>query len=270
MQADRGFPLILGSVGLLATAIATYTDVIGNKLVVISWFASIFIVLEILTLRFFRLDTDIIDTYLKSTSELADTNGARFLNGITLAMIIGLIATIVIAYNFVFGMIIYLLMHLALIYGFSGIFSLNAKKYFDNQHYLPVISILFWLIAISTIYTKYVQSEESAIVIPYIIVLGTMAHFTWYGLEITKRDIRFRLSPVLGSALFVFSDSLIGNAKFGQVKLPGNLYYFIDFTYVLSLFLIVLSLNYLPFNLKELNSKLINLDKHWVREKSQE
>jgi hypothetical protein len=68
-----------------------------------------------------------------------------------------------------------------------------------------------------------------------VVAIGTMACISWLGLGYKDRSPTFRWMIVASSLLFVFSDTLIGNARYGLVHLELN--QLIDVTYVLNIML---------------------------------
>jgi len=125
-----------------------------------------------------------------------------------------------------------------LIISFSGIFSLKPSVLLADPDLRrsSIISLVFWVIAIPAIYFILVYSgPESLIVIPYVIVIGVMSFISWLGLGYNKRSKAFRWMIIAASLLFVFSDTLIGNARYGLVPLGLN--HLIDVTYVLNILL---------------------------------
>jgi hypothetical protein len=163
-----------------------------------------------------------------------------------ISMLIGLIATISLAYDFIIGMILYLITQICLIISFSGILSVNVfkikKKPDLYMNYL--FSIIFWTLAIPIIYFFLIfNGLESLIVIPYVMAIGTMACISWFGLAYKKRALLFRILIAVGSVLFVFSDTLIGNAKFGPFRIPLGIT--IDITFLLSILFISHSMLFL-------------------------
>ncbi|MFW9822819.1 MAG: hypothetical protein ACFFE4_07790, partial [Candidatus Thorarchaeota archaeon] len=107
-----------------------------------------------------------------------------------------------------------------------------------------IISIVFWAILIPVLFIVFVWSDtESLIVIPYVAAIGAMACISWFGLGYTQRSMIFRAMIVTASAIFVFSDLLIGNAEYGRFQL--NINFFIDITYVLNILLMSHSILFL-------------------------
>jgi len=79
-------------------------------------------------------------------------------------------------------------------------------------------------------------SSDAVIVIPYLLAIGAMVFYSWFGLGFTQRSWIFRLMIIFASGLFVFSDALIGNSRYGQTPLT-DLFFLINPTYVLNIFL---------------------------------
>lgn len=236
-------PFFLGIAGLIAIITSTIIDIDSSKIVEITWSASVLIALSALVIRFYSLD---IDGFSKTINETdpsdVNLNGRKFVNWMTIAMVIGLAATIIIHYDFIFGMLSYLLMQIALIISFSGIFSMKQstikKSSFDGLTKLSKRSMIFWSLTTVLLYLLFVfnGSSDSFIVIPYVITIAIMAHFTWYGLVYTERNFKFRWFPVIASGLFFFSDAIIGSDRFGPFEVSNFLVLIIDLTYVFNIF----------------------------------
>ncbi|MFX0184750.1 MAG: lysoplasmalogenase family protein [Candidatus Hodarchaeota archaeon] len=166
----------------------------------------------------------------------SELNPHCYLNWMVIAMIVGFIAAMTIAYGFIYGMIVYLIMQLCLIFSFSGIITLNPAKFRAQPHLFRkiVVIILIWLLLIPTIYFALVYSgPDSLVVIPYVIIIGVMACLSWFGIVYDHRSRLFRWLMVIASGLFVFSDTLVGNAEYGTIEI--NLNFLIDITYVLNI-----------------------------------
>ena len=228
--------------GILALVFITISNIVeqiqGQKINEIAWLASLCIVISFIIIRFYSISGD------KFTSIILESNPTglglhpnRYLNGLTISFIVGLIALIAISFNFILGMLIYLVMQLCLIYSFSGIVVYNIFNVKESPKIRlnAIISIIFWVVLVGTIYLVFVHSNNSLIVIPYVLALGTMAHYSWYGFSYTQRSFLFRIMPMIASAFFVFSDALIGNSEYGSIQFQ-DLYVLIDFTYVINLF----------------------------------
>lgn len=234
-------PIILGSAGFLTILTSELIVLIhGSKIVQVSWLASALIMVSAFVIRFYSINLERFDQIIQSTNPLDDTglSSSRFLNWIVIAMVIGLIASVTIAFDFILGMLIYLLMHICLIISFSGIISINPSALLtdSNLRRCFIISFVFWTIAIPVIYFVLVYNgTESLVVVPYVIAIGTMACISWFGVGYNQRSRTFRWIIVIAALLFVFSDTLIGNARYGSFRLELN--QLIDVTYVLNIFL---------------------------------
>jgi hypothetical protein len=235
-------PFSLGLIGLFFIVMSKYVEIYtGVKSFEIAWLASFSIMLSMLSIRFFSLDMKKFEKLIIETNPFNEQtlHPQRFVNGMTFAMIIGFTATVSIHYNFILGMLVYLVMQLGLIFAFSGISVFNPKILFYNDSFkrISIFTLIFWLSIILFVYFVFVfNGTESLIVIPYVIALGTMAHYSWYGLPYSQRSGAFRFMIIIASAIFVFSDSLIGNSRYGLIKFE-SLYFLIDMTYVLNIFL---------------------------------
>lgn len=237
-------PFSFGILGLIAIATSKIIELsTGTKIHQIAWLASAFILTSTLIIRFYTLDAKSFDDLIQETNPLKDKPlpSSRYIKWFTIALVIGLGATITIHFHFIFGMLAYLLMQIALMIAFSGIIHMNPKITLKSEKFrkMTLISMVFWVVLIVFVYVFFVYSgSDSLIVIPYVMALGTMAHFTWNGLAYTGRSIIFRAMLVAGSFIFVFSDALIGNNVYGVDKVSENLYHTIDITYVLNIFLL--------------------------------
>ncbi len=244
MYSSKKFllPFSLSIIGLFFILLSKYIESnSGTKSFVIAWTASFFIMLSMIVIRFYSLDMDKFVSIMVNSNPFKDhtLQPKRFVDGMTLAMVVGLLATISIYYNFIIGMLVYLCMHICLLYAFSGITNLKTFSMIKKDQFkrFTIFTLIFWIVVISGVYLLFVfDGSKSLIVIPYVIALGTMAHFSWYGLPYADRSRIFRIMIALGSVIFVFSDSLIGNSKFGSIKFD-SLYVLIDITYVLNIFL---------------------------------
>jgi hypothetical protein len=162
-------------------------------------------------------------------------------------MVIGLISTIIIAFDFIYGMLSYLLMQICLIISFSGISFISPSvnlNHLELRHNF-ITSVVFWTIFIPVVFFVFIfNGVESLVVVPYVITIGLIACISWFGLGYNQRSKVFRWMIVAASALFVFSDALIGNANYGQFHIET--YLLIDITYVLNILLmshVILFLN---------------------------
>ncbi|MHA2034935.1 MAG: lysoplasmalogenase family protein [Promethearchaeota archaeon] len=234
-------PSILGITGFITILISEIINQVqGSKIVFIAWLASILITISTLIIRFYSIDTKKFEEIISNTNpvESYQLKPQRFLNWIVISMIIGLIATITIHYDFIIGVILYLLMQFSLIIAFSGIFVISRRIPLNHPKTRRVylISIILWAILIPVLYIMFVyRDKESLIVIPYVVVIGIMACISWFGLCYNQRSLVFRLMIVIASAIFVFSDLLIGNARYGRFQI--EIYFLIDITYVLNILL---------------------------------
>ncbi|MFX0007464.1 MAG: lysoplasmalogenase family protein [Promethearchaeota archaeon] len=248
-------PIILGISGFVMIIVSEVINQIqGSKILIIAWLASILVTISTLIIRFYSLDSINFKQIIQKTNpvENRQLNPNRFLNWIVIAMIVGLVATIVIAYDFIIGMIIYLLMQISLIVAFSGIVIINPSIQLSHPKLRKIflISLIFWIIFIPLVFFILVwNGTESLIVVPYVIAIGSMACISWFGLAYNQRSKIFRYFIVIASSLFVFSDLLIGNARYGTLHIDLNL--LIDITYVLNILLMSHAQLFLPGVLKE-------------------
>jgi hypothetical protein len=248
-------PIIIGISGFVMILISEVINQIqGSKILIIAWLASILVTISTLIIRFYSLDPYKFKEIIQKTNpvENRQLNTSRFLNWIVIAMIVGLIATIVIAYDFIIGMIIYLLMQISLIVAFSGIVIISPSIQLGHPKLRKIflISLIFWIIFIPLVFFILVwNGTESLIVVPYVIAIGSMACISWFGLGYNQRSKLFRYFIVIASSLFVFSDLLIGNARYGIIHIDLNL--LIDITYVLNILLMSHAQLFLHESLRE-------------------
>lgn len=242
-------PMYFGISGLVAIVLSKVVEVATDqKSYPIAWLASLLVVTSMIYIRKYSIDEEKFSTVIVESNPTEYTLHPKlYLDFMTIAMITGFIAVIVIRYNFIAGMIIYLVMQLCLIRAFSGIFIINPRITFTHYKLgnITKISAIFWTLYVILVYSIFVYNgPESLIVIPYVICLGTMAHITWYGLGYSRTP-RFKQMLIAASAFFVFSDSLIGNYEFGKNKASDSLYLTIDITYVISIFLLTTAVLFL-------------------------
>ena len=234
-------PIFLGIIGVITIFLSEFiVHSTGTKIVQISWLASAFITISSLIIRYYSIDSDKFIEFIQESNPLTEVklSPLRYLNWMTLAMIVGLIATITIAFNFILGMLVYSTMQICLIVSFSGLYTLDPRRMIKHTSLFEIfiISAIFWVIAIPMIYVVLVYSgPDSLIVVPYVVIIGIMSCVSWFGLGYTSRSALFRWMIVVASGLFVFSDTLIGNARYGQVSF--DLDFLIDITYVINIFL---------------------------------
>ncbi|MFX1451552.1 MAG: lysoplasmalogenase family protein [Promethearchaeota archaeon] len=234
-------PGVLGITGFILILISEIINQIqGSKILIIAWLASVLITISTFIIRFYSIDSENFKEVINQTNPIKNLqlHPQRFLNWIVIAMVIGLTATIVIAFNFIIGMIVYLLMQFSLIIAFSGIFFISplAQKNNPKIYQIYLTSIIFWSIFVPIVFFVFVwNGTESIIVIPYVIALGSMACISWFGIGYNQRSKIFRYFLVIASGLFVFSDLLIGNARYGLFHI--DIYLLIDITYVLNILL---------------------------------
>ncbi len=234
-------PMILGSMGFLTILISELiVQIQGSKIVEVTWFASFLIMVSTIIIRFYSIHPKRFDQIIQNTNPVGRQRlpSLRFLNWIAVAMVIGLIATVTIAHDFIIGMFVYLIMQICLIISFSGLISFRPAVLLADSKLRRsfIMSLVFWVIAIPLIYFILIYSgTESLVVVPYVITIGTMACISWFGLGYDQRSRVFRWMMVAASLLFVFSDTLIGNARYGQIRIELN--QLIDITYVLNILL---------------------------------
>jgi hypothetical protein len=212
----------------------------GSKILIIAWLASLLVTVSTFIIRFYSIDSENFKEIIQKTNpvENRQLKPLRFLNWNLIAMIVGLVATIVIAYDFIIGMIIYLLMQISLIIAFSGIIVISPSTQLNHPKLRKIflISIIFWIVFIPLIFFIFVwNGTESLVVVPYVVVIGSMACISWFGVAYNHRSKLFRYFIVIASGLFVFSDLLIGNARYGMIRI--DIYLLIDITYVLNILL---------------------------------
>ncbi|TXT54438.1 MAG: membrane protein of unknown function [Promethearchaeota archaeon] len=242
-------PLILSILSIITIIIAEiFHQIYDSKQVFLIWTASIFVTISTIFIRLFLIDIEKFKQRINDTNPLSRVSlkPIRFLNFMVISMILALIATIALAFDFIIGMLLYLVTQIALIYTFSGVVALNFSKIKEDSrlqiNYL--VAMIFWILLIPLIYFFLIfNGIESLVVVPYVIAIGSMACVSWFGFGYKNRSLMFRLMPIIASALFVFSDTLIGNAKFGAFRIP--LGFTIDITYVFNVLLMSHSMLFL-------------------------
>jgi len=241
LSRKKIIPLILGLSGFIMILISEIINQVqGSKILIIAWLASILITISTFIMRFYSINSNDFRDFIQKTDPVQDRQlkPLRFSNWMLIAMIVGLIATIAIAFDFIIGMLIYLLMQICLMIAFSGIIHIRPSIQLKDPNLRKVFltSLIFWIIFIPVVFVVFVwNGAESLIVVPYVIAIGLMACISWFGIGYTQRTKFFRYFIVAASSLFVFSDLLIGNARFGTINL--EIYFLIDITYVLNILL---------------------------------
>ena len=161
----------------------------------------------------------------------------------------GMVATISIAFNFIVGMLAYLVMHLVNIYSFSFICHLNwADMASDKslQFWAGCVFVFGFIVAAADyIFFVYNGEKFSLTVIPYIIALTSMTITMYIGYAYSQRPFLFRFLPAFGSTCFFISDSLIGHAEF-QHKHPADI--LIDPLYVIAINCMTAAVLFMPSN----------------------
>ncbi|PWI46864.1 hypothetical protein CEE45_14600 [Candidatus Heimdallarchaeota archaeon B3_Heim] len=173
-------PFFIGSLGFLTILLSEFIAFDqGEKIVELTWLASLFVVISTLIVRFYSLDGSRVNQIIKETNPLksSELRPQRYLNWMVIAMIVGLIATVTIASDFIYGMLAYLVMQLCLIISYSGIISIKPSEFrtVSRLFHKIVFFIVAWVILIPTIYIILIFSgTDSLIVIPYVFTIGTM------------------------------------------------------------------------------------------------
>ena len=212
MYSSKNFiiPFSSGLIGLIFIFLSKIIEsTTGTKSYEIAWLSSFFIMVGMVYIRFFSLETSKFVSIIHDTNPIQEVTlqPMRFVNGMSLAMVIGFFATVTIYFNFIVGMLVYLVMQICLIYSFSGLGTLNfsALMKYSRFKLYAIFTIIFWITIIITIYFLFVfDGAESLIVVPYVVALGTMAHYSWYNIPYSDRSKIFRIMIVLASAIFVF------------------------------------------------------------------
>jgi hypothetical protein len=234
-------PSILGIAGFITILISELINQIqGSKIVFVTWLASILVTISTLVIRFYSVDLNVFEDIIHKTNPVDNhqLKPKRFLNWIVISMILGLLATILIHFDFIIGVLVYLLMQFSLIIAFSGILFVGPRIPLGYPKLGRIFkkSVVFWTIFIPVIFIVFVwNGTESLIVIPYVAAIGAMACISWFGLGYNQRSKLFRWMIIAASSLFVFSDLLIGNSRYGQFHV--DIYFLIDMTYVLNILL---------------------------------
>ncbi|MCB8983544.1 MAG: hypothetical protein H6659_06955 [Ardenticatenaceae bacterium] len=240
-----GLSILAFVVILLAESIRIRT---GERPLPVAWSASGMVLAAVVVLRWWTVDEGRFETAVQATNPLPDLplHPRRYLNVIVAAMVVGLVATVAITWNFYLGAGIYLVMHLCLMAAFSGILHLQPRRIWRSVVLRrPSLLTSFWLIVTPLVYVLFVYNGPlTLIVAPYVAALGLMALVVWLGLAYRQRPLLFRVAAALGAASFVFSDALIGHMVFVDPETP--LVFLISPTYVLAIILLSQSLLFWP------------------------
>ena len=179
-------PFLLGSIGFLTILVSEYIVYDqGDKIVEVTWLASLFIVISTIIIRFYSIDKGRVHQIMTESNPIknVELHPTRYLNWMVISMLVGFISTVVIAYDFIYGMLSYLVMQLCLIIAFSGIIQINPLGYRSNPSTFRKIMIftILWVLLIPALYFVLIFSgPDSLIVVPYVIAIGVMACISWF------------------------------------------------------------------------------------------
>eukprot|EP00823_Brevimastigomonas_motovehiculus_P008343 TRINITY_DN7631_c0_g1_i1.p1 TRINITY_DN7631_c0_g1~~TRINITY_DN7631_c0_g1_i1.p1 ORF type:complete len:322 (+),score=37.36 TRINITY_DN7631_c0_g1_i1:189-1154(+) len=230
--------------------------------IVLAWSASLIVFLT--SIFNYRFATNVIafsNTMLDSAPSHLRTHlhPERFLRLSPFVFIAGLLATIAIYFNFIAGMLCYLIMHVLCMSAYSGLIIMpslsRAKWQILEETGLKIryiIVLAAYVVAVPTIFFVLVfKKPDSLVTLPYMIVLTSMSCVTALHLfSYSNRPLLMRLIPFVGSVIFVFSDMLIGHKAFQEMH-PCD--FLIDFTYVWAITL--LNMGILFYNSKWSNDE---------------
>ena len=233
-----GLSIVAFGVILFAESIRMRT---GERQLPIARSASVIVVIATILLRYWVVDEKRFGAAVLTTDPLPDDplNPRRYLNGIVIAMIVGLAATVSIYQNFFLGAGIYLVMQLCLITAYRGILHLHPGRILASPELRrpSLITTLFWLIVTPVVFVLFVYNGPMTLIVaPYVAALGLMAAVVYLGLAYRERPLAFRLLAAAGATSFVFSDALIGHMVF--VNPDTTWVTLISPTYVLAIILL--------------------------------
>jgi hypothetical protein len=209
----------------------------GSPIMAIDWAANALMVITSFYIRGHVDEKKYRKAVMESVPDGRQVNPLRFINGMPGAMVVGLAAEITIRYNFIAGMILYLVMQVLLIYSFTGIlpFRFSDFRNGESRNYYRVITVL-WLLVPGTLFYLFIHNGlQTSIVIPYMLILCVMTIVTYFAYSLGQRPLVFRLAPAAASTLFVISDILVGYVAFNN---PVNkCYAAISMTYITAMLL---------------------------------
>ena len=132
-------------------------------------------------------------------------------------------------------MITFLIAPILYILAFLKIIDMKAILKRGWKQMYVIAGILLYLIDI-IIYFIFIFNPDDVItlvVIPYVLILSTMVVITFFGLDYTNRAPLFKWALVIGSLLFLFSDTILAINKFSTPIIDSK--YIIGDTYILAL-----------------------------------
>ena len=219
---------MLGAMALMMSLTQQVVFLItGSMILYFGWTADIFITISALMIRVGVVDPERFKTVIWEThlpGYAVDRNNPRqflrperYLNFMPLAMIVGLIGSIVIHYYEILGGGIYLVMQVLFIFAFSGIISMRRANLLGPKLKKITIGVsLFWIVAATGVlsYFIYAGAMDEIILwggtIVYMIAIVIMAILTFINYAYRQRTHGFRLMLCLGAIFFVVSDFIIG------------------------------------------------------------
>ncbi|MFX1534720.1 MAG: lysoplasmalogenase, partial [Promethearchaeota archaeon] len=194
------------------------------------------------------LDTD-IHTSSENTSEKT-LIPLRFLNLMPITMITCSLADLLIAIEFILGMLTFVVAQILYIIAYSGIIHLNPKTVFTgNKKSLALVSTIGWIVISTLIYIILIFSPEDILtlfVIPYVIVLTLMVIITFFGLGYINRSLNFRLGLCGGAIFFLISDTILAFNRFNTPIYGASM--LIGPTYLLAVFMLQFAILFLRFS----------------------
>ena len=135
-------PFVIGSLGFLTILLSELiVQTQGNKIVEVTWLASVLVTISTLVIRFYSVDSDKFDQIITNTYPVKDQKmiPSRYLNWMVIAMVIGLIATITIHFNFIADGVLHFLFlqHLVTTKFYENFGLLFYQCFFRTQLFIP-------------------------------------------------------------------------------------------------------------------------------------
>ncbi|MFX0060976.1 MAG: lysoplasmalogenase family protein [Candidatus Hermodarchaeota archaeon] len=219
--------------------------------------SSVLISIAAVIIRLFIIDpqkfsTVILDTDIHASSEISSEktlSPLRFLNLMPIAMISCSIADLLIAINFILGVLTFVVAQILYVIAYSGIIRLNPKTVFTGKKKsLALVSSIGWILISTILYITLIFSPEDILtlfVIPYVIVLTLMVIIAFFGLGYIGRSLNFRLMLCGGAIFFLISDTILAFNEFNTPIYGASM--LIGSTYLLAVFMLQFAILFLRF-----------------------
>ncbi len=165
--------------------------------------------------------------------ELTAGDIEKFVKYIPIAGILCTIADIVLPIDFIAGMLIFLTAHILFILAFMAVF--KPENNIRNRIILLSTLLFGILLYFGLLYKP--GDFMVLVIIPYIIIIMIMLAVSITGYY-SKFPNRFKLSIIIGSSLFVISDSILAISMFSD-KISIDSPLAVGHTYILAIFFIL-------------------------------